>query len=58
MNQTLAEKVVTQLVLLQSISHDPVRLYINSQGGHVESGDTIHDFIKFIKTDVPIIGTG
>ncbi|PQK76470.1 ATP-dependent Clp protease proteolytic subunit [Pantoea ananatis] len=57
-NQTLAEKVVTQLVLLQSISHDPVRLYINSQGGHVESGDTIHDFIKFIKPDVHIIGTG
>ncbi len=57
-NQTLAEKVVTQLVLLQNISHDPVRLYINSQGGHVESGDTIHDFIKCIKPDVHIIGTG
>jgi ATP-dependent Clp protease protease subunit len=57
-NQILAEKVVTQLVLLQSISHDPIRLYINSQGGHVESGDTIHDFIKFIKPDVHIIGTG
>jgi len=57
-NQILAEKVVTQLVLLQSISNDPIRLYINSQGGHVESGDTIHDFIKFIKTDVHIIGTG
>lgn len=57
-NQTLTEKVVTQLVLLQSISHDPIRLYINSQGGHVESGDTIHDFIKFIKPDVHIIGTG
>ncbi|NQE78207.1 ATP-dependent Clp protease proteolytic subunit [Pantoea ananatis] len=57
-NQILAEKVVTQLVLLQSISNDPIRLYINSQGGHVESGDTIHDFIKFIKPDVHIIGTG
>ncbi|MGX9309634.1 ATP-dependent Clp protease proteolytic subunit [Pantoea ananatis] len=57
-NQILAEKVVTQLVLLQSISNDPIRLYINSQGGHVESGDTIHDFIKFIKPNVHIIGTG
>lgn len=57
-NQILAEKVVTQLVLLQSISNDPILLYINSQGGHVESGDTIHDFIKFIKPDVHIIGTG
>lgn len=45
-------------MLLQSISHDPVRLYINTQRGHVESGDTIHDFIKFIKPDVHIISTG
>lgn len=45
-------------MLLQSISHDPVRLYINSQGGYVESGDTIHDFINFIKPDVHIIGSG
>lgn len=57
-NQALAEKVVTQLILLQSISNDPIRLYINSQGGHVEAGDTIHDFIKFVKPDVHIIGTG
>lgn len=57
-NQGLAEKVVTQLIVLQSISNDPIRLYINSQGGHVEAGDTIHDFIKFIKPDVHIIGTG
>lgn len=45
-------------MLLQSISHDPVRLYINTQRGHVESGDTIHDFIKFIKPDVHIISAG
>ncbi|MCS3430456.1 ATP-dependent Clp protease proteolytic subunit [Klebsiella sp. BIGb0407] len=57
-NQSLAEKVVSQLILLQSISNDPIRLYINSQGGHVEAGDTIHDFIKYIKPDVHIIGTG
>lgn len=57
-NQALAQKVVTQLILLQSISDDPIRIYLNSQGGHVEAGDTIHDFIKFIRPDVHIIGTG
>ncbi|WJD51108.1 MULTISPECIES: ATP-dependent Clp protease proteolytic subunit [unclassified Enterobacter] len=57
-NQTLAEKVVTQLILLQSINNDPIKLYINSQGGHVEAGDTIHDFIKFIRPEVHVIGTG
>lgn len=36
----------------------PIKLFINSQGGHVEVGDTIHDIIKFIKPRVIIIGTG
>ena len=29
-NQALAEKVVTQLILLQSINNDPIKIYINS----------------------------
>jgi ATP-dependent Clp protease protease subunit len=57
-NQELAQKVITQMILLQSVSNDPIKLYINSQGGHVEAGDTIHDFIKFIRPDVHIIGAG
>jgi ATP-dependent Clp protease protease subunit len=57
-NQALAEKVVSQLILLQSINNDPIKIYINSQGGHVEAGDTIHDFIKFIRPEVHVIGTG
>jgi ATP-dependent Clp protease protease subunit len=37
-----------------------IDIYINSPGGHVESGDTIHDMIRFIRNDVQInmIGTG
>ena len=46
------------MILLQSVSNDPIKLYINSQGGHVEAGDTIHDFIKFIRPEVHVIGTG
>ena len=57
-NQELAQKVITQMILLQSVSNDPIKLYINSQGGHVEAGDTIHDFIKFIRPEVHVIGTG
>ena len=54
-NQTLTEKVVTQLLLLQGISDAPIKIYLNSQGGHVEAADTIHDIIK---PEVHIIGTG
>lgn len=57
-NQALAEKVVTQLLILEEMSDEPIKIFINSQGGHVESGDTIHDMIKFIKPKVIMIGTG
>jgi ATP-dependent Clp protease protease subunit len=57
-NQKLAEKVMTQLLLLQEMGDEPIKLYINSQGGHVEAGDTIHDMIKFVKPKVIVIGTG
>ncbi|OLQ70080.1 ATP-dependent Clp protease proteolytic subunit [Photobacterium proteolyticum] len=57
-NQELAEKVTAQLLVLQEISDAPIKLYINSQGGHVEAGDTIHDMIKFVKPQVLVIGTG
>ena len=42
----------------QEMGDEPIKLFINSQGGHVEAGDTIHDMIKFIKPRVIIIGTG
>ncbi|MVA81281.1 ATP-dependent Clp protease proteolytic subunit [Agrobacterium vitis] len=56
--QELAQKVCTQLVALAAASDDDIRVYVNSPGGHVESGDSIHDMIKFIKPKVWIIGTG
>ncbi|WP_251861757.1 ATP-dependent Clp protease proteolytic subunit [Clostridium sp. Marseille-Q2269] len=57
-NQELAEKITTQLLILQEMGDEPIKLFINSQGGHVEAGDTIHDMIKFIKPRVIVIGTG
>ncbi len=57
-NQSLAEKVVTQLLILEEMGNDPIKIFINSQGGHVEAGDTIHDMIKFITPKVIMIGTG
>lgn len=56
--QELAQKVNTQLVALAAASDDDIRVYVNSPGGHVESGDSIHDMVKFIKPKVWMIGTG
>jgi ATP-dependent Clp protease, protease subunit len=57
-DQKLAERVSAQLLYLDHVSHDPIKLIINSPGGHVESGDTIHDLISFIASPVSVIGTG
>lgn len=57
-NQDLAKQVTSQLLLLEAISDEPIKIFINSQGGHVEAGDTIHDMIQYVKPDVYIIGTG
>ena len=47
-----------KLILLSALNDNPIKLIINSQGGHVEAGDTIHDMIKFVKPKVKILGTG
>lgn len=57
-DQKLAERVATQLLYLDHINQDPIKLIINSPGGHVESGDTIHDLVAFIRSPVLVVGTG
>ncbi len=57
-NMKLAQKVAEQLIMLEAISDEDIKLFINSPGGHVESGDTIFDMIRYVKPRVKIIGTG
>jgi ATP-dependent Clp protease protease subunit len=57
-NQTMAKRVIGQLLALAEASSDPIQLFVNSQGGHVEAGDSIHDMIGFIQPKVQVIGTG
>ena len=57
-NQRLAAGIIGQLLALSAESDEPITLYLNSQGGHVEAGDTIHDMIRFIAAPVNMIGTG
>ena len=54
----LAERVTAQITALASESDAPIRIIINSPGGHVESGDTVHDMIEFCGAPVKVIGTG
>ena len=56
--QKVAQGTVAQLLALAEENSEPIRMIINSQGGHVESGDTIHDVVRFIRPKVRMIGTG
>ncbi len=56
--QVLAAAVTSRLLALAADSNDLVTVYINSQGGHVEAGDTIHDLMRFVRCPVRMIGTG
>jgi ATP-dependent Clp protease, protease subunit len=56
--QKVAQSTVAQLLALAEESGDPIRVVINSPGGHVESGDTIHDVVRFVRPKVQMIGTG
>jgi ATP-dependent Clp protease protease subunit len=57
-NQTMARTTCERLIALAEDSEAPIRVLISSPGGHVESGDAIHDVIRFIKAPVTTIGTG
>jgi ATP-dependent Clp protease, protease subunit len=57
-NDKMARATCERLLILAEQSDKPINLLISSPGGHVESGDAIHDMIKFIGVPVNTIGSG
>jgi ATP-dependent Clp protease protease subunit len=57
-NHNVARVTCERLVAMAQQSDAPIRVLISSPGGHVESGDAIHDVIRFISAPVTAIGTG
>ena len=53
-----AQRSTERLLAMAFKSDDPIALFIGSPGGHVESGDTIFDMIRYIKPVVRTVGTG
>lgn len=54
----MARATCRRLLALASDSSAPITLLISSPGGHVESGDAIHDMIRFVDAPVTTVGTG
>ncbi|MEQ9146312.1 MAG: ATP-dependent Clp protease proteolytic subunit [Parvibaculaceae bacterium] len=57
-NDRVARSATERLLAMAGESDDPITVVISSPGGHVESGDMIHDMIKFVKPVVRTLGTG
>ncbi len=57
-NQDLARSTAARLLALGQVSVDPITVIVSSPGGHVESGDMIHDMIRFVDAPVNMVGTG
>jgi ATP-dependent Clp protease, protease subunit len=57
-NDKLAKAVVEQILFLDHKEVAPIKLLISSPGGHVESGDAVHDIIRYVRSPVVAIGTG
>ena len=53
-----AADTVRRLIALDAASDAPIDMLVSSPGGHLESGDTVHDVVRFINAPVRMIGTG
>lgn len=57
-DEKMAKEVVQHLHILAAINANPITIFINSPGGHAESGDMIFDAIRYIAPEVIMIGSG
>ena len=53
-----ARDATRRLIALDADSDAPIDILVSSPGGHLESGDAIHDVVRFISAPVRMIGTG
>jgi ATP-dependent Clp protease protease subunit len=54
----LAERTIRQLILMEAMGDDPIRIFIDSPGGDADAGYAIFDMIRFIRPPVLTIGMG
>lgn len=54
----LANGVIAQMLILDSISDQPIRVYINSPGGSVHDGLAIYDVAHLLKSPIETVCIG
>lgn len=51
-DDNLANRVIAELLYLDSTGNEDINIYINSPGGSVSAGMAIYDTMNFVKSDV------
>jgi ATP-dependent Clp protease protease subunit len=57
-NKDLAEKTIRQLLLLEAMNDEPIRIFIDSPGGDADAGFAIFDMLRFVRPQIWTIGMG
>jgi ATP-dependent Clp protease protease subunit len=57
-NKDLAERSIRQLLLMETMGDEPIRVFIDSPGGDADAGYAIFDMIRFVKPPVWTVGMG
>ena len=57
-NKDAADDFAQRMLVLDSLSQDPIYVYINSPGGDVDSGFAIYDMIRYVESPVTVVGMG
>ena len=57
-NKDSADKLIKDMLVLESESNDPIWIFINSPGGDVDAGFAIYDMARFVSCPVYMVGMG
>jgi len=57
-DEELAERVITETLVLDAENHDPIKVLVTTPGGMVDVGFAIHDIFRFVASPVYTIGAG
>jgi ATP-dependent Clp protease protease subunit len=57
-NKELAAKTIRQLLLMEDMGAEPIRIFIDSPGGDADAGYAVFDMIRYVRPEVWTVGMG
>lgn len=57
-SKKMAQRIMTQLLLLESENNDDIKMFINSPGGDADAGFAIYDMMHYVKPKIKAICAG